>query len=153
MIGEILPQHFANDTRTEQLSNENTHMKSGSAGRAPRGHQGTATIRVPSVLRNRLKVNDNDIVPLVPPPLPIDYQHVGHARYFDGSGRLHRTRTVWERIAEQLTPALGVIAEGGKGWNEQAKAHVRDRFADHGMARYIECLERLDAVRSLWSIK
>jgi|JI10StandDraft_1071094.scaffolds.fasta_scaffold09878_10 hypothetical protein len=56
MIGEILPQHFANDTRTEQLSNENTHMKSGSAGRAPRGHQGTATIRVPSVLRNRLKV-------------------------------------------------------------------------------------------------
>jgi triacylglycerol lipase len=121
----------------------------------PRVGNGVWTKTLPLQLQQRIfrYVNDNDIVPLVPPPLPIDYQHVGHARYFDGSGRLHRTRTVWERIAEQLTPALGVIAEGGKGWDEQAKAHVRDRFADHGMARYVECLERLDAVRSLWSTK
>jgi len=98
-------------------------------------------------------VNDNDIVPLVPPSGPMDYHHVGHARYFDGSGRLHHTRTVWERIAEQLTPALGVIAAGGEGWAQHAKDHVRDRVADHGMARYIECLERLDAVRALWAAK
>lgn len=111
------------------------------------------TKTLPIELRQRIfrYVNDNDIVPLVPPPKPVDYHHVGHARYFDGSGRLHHTRTVWERIAEQLTPVLGTIAAGGNGWEEQAKEHVRERVLDHGMARYIECLERLEAVRALWT--
>lgn len=121
----------------------------------PRVGSDAWTKTLPIQLQQRIfrYVNDNDIVPLVPPPRPIDYQHVGHVRYFDGSGRLHHTRTVWERIAEQLTPALSVIAAGGEDWAEQAKNHVRDRVADHGMARYIECLERLDAVRALWAAK
>lgn len=95
-------------------------------------------------------INDRDIVPLVPPPLPVEYHHIGHARYFDASGRLHHNRTLWERIAEQLSPVMAQVAAGGEGWAEAAREHARERVADHGMARYIECLERLDAVRALW---
>ena len=107
---------------------------------------------VPAELEQRVfrYVNDRDIVPLVPPPRPIEYSHVGHARFFDASGRLHHNRTLWERIAEQLTPAISAIAAGQEDWAEVARAHARERVDDHGMARYIECLERLDAVRALW---
>ena len=107
---------------------------------------------VPIELAQRIfrYVNDRDIVPLVPPPRSMDYSHIGHARYFDASGRLHQNRTLWERIAEQLTPMLGKVAAGADDWDTLAKDHVRERVADHGMARYIECLERLDAVRALW---
>lgn len=97
-------------------------------------------------------INHNDIVPLVPPVQPVEYRHAGHARYFDASGRLHHGRTLWERIAEQLTPALGAVAGGDVNWSAAAKTHARDRFADHSMARYIECLERVDAVRALWPV-
>lgn len=109
---------------------------------------------VPAEMEQRIfrYVNDRDIVPLVPPPMPIpmDYHHIGHARYFDASGRLHHNRTLWERIAEQLTPYMAQVAAGEKDWAEMAREHARERVADHGMARYIECLERLDAVRALW---
>lgn len=110
---------------------------------------------LPIALQQRVfrYVNNNDIVPLVPPSIPIDYHHVGSLRYFDGSGRLHHTRTVWERIAEQLNPVLGAIASGNDDWAERAKDHVRDQISDHGMARYIECFERLDAVRALWDAR
>jgi hypothetical protein len=110
------------------------------------------TKSVPVDLEQRIfrYVNDRDIVPLVPPAAPIEYRHVGHARYFDASGRLHHNRTLWERIAEQLSPAMAHIAAGGEDWAAVARDHARERVADHGMARYIECLERLDAVRSLW---
>lgn len=107
---------------------------------------------VPIELAQRIfrYVNDRDIVPLVPPPKSMGYSHIGNVRYFDASGRLHQNRTLWERIAEQLTPMLGQVAAGGEDWDTLAKNHVRERVADHGMARYIECLERLDAVRTLW---
>ncbi|MBW8311757.1 MAG: lipase family protein [Rhizobium sp.] len=119
----------------------------------PRIGSNAWTKTLPIQLQQRIfrYVNDNDIVPLVPPQSPIDYEHVGQARYFDGSGRLHHTRTVWERIAEQITPALSIISAGGDAWAEHARDHVKDRVADHSMARYIECLERLDAVRALWN--
>lgn len=95
-------------------------------------------------------VNSTDLVPLVPPPRPIDYKHLGQPRYFDVAGRLHHERTLWERISEQLTPALQKVAAGDGDWVSVAKGHARQRVSDHGMARYLECLERIDAVRALW---
>lgn len=95
-------------------------------------------------------VNSSDIVPLVPPSKVHEYQHVGHVRYFDASGRLHHERTLWERIAEQMIPVLGRVAAGDGDWVALAKKHTAQRIADHGMARYLECLERVEAVRALW---
>ena len=95
-------------------------------------------------------VNSSDIVPLVPPSSGLDYQHVGHVRYFDAAGRLHLERTLWERIAEQMIPILGRVAAGDKDWVDLVKKHTAQRIADHGMARYVECLERVEAVRALW---
>jgi triacylglycerol lipase len=95
-------------------------------------------------------VNASDIVPLVPPSKPAEYRHVGQARYFDASGRLHHERTLWERLAEQLTPAFRTVTSGEGDWAQATREHARQRIVDHGMARYVECLERIDAVRQLW---
>jgi hypothetical protein len=46
---------------------------------------------------------------------------------------------------------MAQVAAGKEGWASVAREHARERVADHGMARYIECLERLDAVRALWT--
>lgn len=95
-------------------------------------------------------VNASDIVPLVPPSKSADYHHFGQARYFDATGRLHHERTLWERMAEQLTPAFRQIAAGEGRWTDVTRDHAKQRIMDHGMARYVECLERIDAVRALW---
>jgi triacylglycerol lipase len=96
-------------------------------------------------------VNASDIVPLVPPSRPLDYQHLGQPRYFDATGRLHHERTLWERMAEQVTPAFRQVVSGDGKWTEATRDHARQRLMDHGMARYVECLERIDAVRALWA--
>jgi triacylglycerol lipase len=94
-------------------------------------------------------VNSSDIVPLVPPSKPIDYDHFGNARYFDAAGNLHRERTLWERVAEQLTPALRAVAADEANWGAIAREHLRQRVADHAMARYVQCLERIDSISLL----
>lgn len=110
-------------------------------------------------------VNASDVVPLLPPSvlkLPrsekeaeteLDYAHLGQVRFFDSSGRLHLQRTLWERIAEQLTPTLGpVLTADYAGLKSAVIDHAKQRVADHGIARYIECLERIDCVRALWAV-
>lgn len=88
-------------------------------------------------------VNSSDIVPLVP---PLHYVHFGNVRYFDAAGVLHIERTLWERIAEQLTPALRNIGSENADWGALAKEHMGQRLKDHAVARYIQCLERIDAI-------
>ena len=94
-------------------------------------------------------VNSSDIVPLVPPAKPIEYEHFGNVRYFDSSGHLHLERTLWERVSEQLTPALREITYGPKNWGAVAREHLQQRVADHAMAKYIQCVERIDSIDAL----
>ena len=94
-------------------------------------------------------VNSSDIVPLVPPSKPIDYEHFGNVGFFDASGRLHVERTLWERIAEQLTPALQEVSAEKANWGAIARDHLRQRVADHAMTKYLQCLERIESVSVL----
>lgn len=94
-------------------------------------------------------VNASDIVPHLPPP--VKYRHAGNVRYFDVAGRLHHERTLWERLSEQFAPAFVRVTSEESGWKSEAADYARQRVADHGISRYIECLERVDAVRRLWS--
>ena len=94
-------------------------------------------------------VNSSDIVPLIPPSKPIEYEHFGNVRYFDASGHLHHERTLWERVCEQLTPALQKITEGPENWGAIAREHLRQRVADHAMAKYVQCVERIDSISVL----
>lgn len=91
-------------------------------------------------------VNATDIVPLVPPDKPIEYAHIGNVRYFDASGYLHRRRTLWERVAEQLMPALRDVAAGHADWSDVTRNHLKQRMADHAMARYLWCVENMAAI-------
>jgi hypothetical protein len=93
-------------------------------------------------------VNASDIVPLVPPSRPVEYVHFGNVRYFDAAGCLHAERTLWERVASELTPALGELGRNAD-WGKIAKQHLATRVADHAMARYVQCLERIDTVAAL----
>ncbi|KFN48230.1 lipase family protein [Arenimonas composti] len=117
----------------------------------PRAGNGDFVRRCPVELAQRIYryVNASDLVPLVPPPHLGGYDHLGHFRYFDGSGRLHHERTLWERIAERLTPALVKLTDKDADWREELARHARERIENHAMSRYIECLERIDAVRAL----
>lgn len=94
-------------------------------------------------------VNSSDIVPLVPPSKPVEYVHFGQVRYFDASGCLHLERTLWERIAEQITPALQKVTSEDADWGAVAREHLGRRLSDHAMTRYVQCLERIDAISTL----
>lgn len=96
-------------------------------------------------------VNGSDVVPLVPPSTPLEYEHFGSVRYFDSAGYMHRKRTLWERVSEQLIPGFREIAEGTADWSQVAQRHLKQRIADHAMARYLERVERLASLDSLRS--
>jgi pimeloyl-ACP methyl ester carboxylesterase len=105
---------------------------------------------IPAQLSQRIfrYVNSSDIVPLVPPSTPVEYVHFGNVRYFDAAGCLHLERTLWERVAAELTPALGELGRD-PDWGKIAKQHLAKRVADHAMTRYVQCLERIDTVAAL----
>ncbi|WP_040876160.1 lipase family protein [Embleya scabrispora] len=74
-------------------------------------------------------VNNNDIVPQVP-PAPM-FHHVDAVRYFDASGRLH------DRM-----PALGTLADKVKGATADPFAPASDGVRDHFIDNYIGVLEK-----------
>ncbi|GAA2821402.1 lipase family protein [Saccharopolyspora taberi] len=73
-------------------------------------------------------VNNNDIVPQVPPePL---YHHVKTLRYFDAKGNLR-----------EKTSLLGSITDKAKGLTSDMFAPATDGIRDHQMAKYVELME------------
>ncbi|MFI7101033.1 lipase family protein [Streptomyces sp. NPDC050161] len=74
-------------------------------------------------------VNNNDIVPQLPPE-PV-FHHVKALRYIDSDGALHDT-----------VPALGGLVDRARGLTADAFAPASDGVRDHLMDRYIEALEK-----------
>ncbi|MGW0577570.1 lipase family protein [Streptomyces sp. NPDC002920] len=74
-------------------------------------------------------VNNNDVVPQVP-PAPA-FHHVDAVRYFDADGRLH------DRM-----PALGMLADKVRGATADLFAPASDGVRDHFMDHYIAVLEK-----------
>ncbi|WP_020380265.1 lipase family protein [Nocardiopsis potens] len=77
-------------------------------------------------------VNNNDVVPQVPPP-PL-YSHVAEERYFDADGRLR----------SEKPGLLGGLADKAKGYALDAAAFHPDAdgITDHFMDAYIACLQK-----------
>jgi triacylglycerol lipase len=74
-------------------------------------------------------VNNNDVVPQVPPE-PV-FHHVDQIRYFDSDGVLHEKMTSTGGLVDHLKGFTGdVLAPGTDG--------VRDHFIDH----YVELVEK-----------
>ncbi|MCP2258891.1 Lipase (class 3) [Streptoalloteichus tenebrarius] len=74
-------------------------------------------------------VNNNDIVPQLPPEPA--YHHVDAVRYIDSSGRLR------ERMS-----MLGGVVDRAKGLTADAFAPASDGVRDHSVNRYVEALEK-----------
>lgn len=74
-------------------------------------------------------VNNNDIVPQVP-PAPA-FHHVDAVRYIDASGKLH------DRM-----PALGMLADKVKGATADPFAPASDGVRDHFIDNYVRVLEK-----------
>ncbi|GAA1909989.1 lipase family protein [Streptantibioticus ferralitis] len=74
-------------------------------------------------------VNNNDIVPQLPPE-PV-YTHVDTLRYIDSTGRLRDSTTL-----------LGGLADRAKGLTADAFAPASDGVRDHSMHNYIAALEK-----------
>lgn len=74
-------------------------------------------------------VNNNDIVPQVPPSPA--FHHVDAVRYIDADGKLH------DRM-----PALGLLADRVKGATADPFAPASDGMRDHFMDTYVALLEK-----------
>ena len=78
-------------------------------------------------------VNNNDVVPRVPPRLT-DYVHIGRVKYFDTHGGLHDELGWWEKLKDRLQ---------GR-WEDLLKPGT-DGIKDHDMERYLAHLEKAKA--------
>jgi hypothetical protein len=84
-------------------------------------------------------VNNNDIVPAVPPPIlpwtfPRIYRHVGHKYYFDVQGNLTKNPDIATRLFDGLLGYLiGTVEQGFDGIN------------DHRMEMYVAHLQKVRA--------
>ncbi len=74
-------------------------------------------------------VNNNDIVPRVPPQW-FGYSHSGMELYFNSSGRLCKD-TPWRRFNDRMRGLIQALGQ----WQI-------DYLADHSMARYVECIHQ-----------
>ncbi|SHF14441.1 lipase family protein [Streptoalloteichus hindustanus] len=74
-------------------------------------------------------VNNNDIVPQLPPEPA--YHHVDVVRYIDSSGKLR------ERM-----PVLTGLADRAKGFTADAFAPASDAVRDHSINKYVDALEK-----------
>ncbi|MFD5320421.1 lipase family protein [Streptomyces sp. NPDC127098] len=74
-------------------------------------------------------VNNNDIVPQVPPEPA--YTHVKELRYIDSKGRIHDS-----------VPLLTGLADRARGLTADAFAPASDGVRDHSIKRYLEALEK-----------
>lgn len=81
-------------------------------------------------------VNNNDVVPHVPPPFSVQnprrlYGHVGTAKYFNSKGLLAQNNRTLYRALDGLIGLIKSISESGL-----------DLITDHSMAYYISNLEK-----------
>ncbi|KJY33775.1 lipase, partial [Streptomyces sp. NRRL S-495] len=74
-------------------------------------------------------VNNNDIVPQLPPEPA--YTHVDALRYIDSGGKLHDS-----------VGLLGGLADRAKGLTADAFAPASDGMRDHFMRNYLAALEK-----------
>lgn len=74
-------------------------------------------------------VNNNDIVPQVPPE-PV-FHHVDDIRYFDNHGRLHETMTFTAGLFDRV-----------QGLTADMFAPASDGIRDHSMDRYLAAIEK-----------
>ncbi|WP_433544535.1 lipase family protein (plasmid) [Streptomyces sp. CA-294286] len=74
-------------------------------------------------------VNNNDIVPQMPPESA--YTHVSALRYIDSRGKLHETM-----------PLLGSLTDRAKGLTADALAPASDGVRDHFVDAYVTALEK-----------
>ena len=81
-------------------------------------------------------VNNNDVVPMVPPQFNILnptrlYGHMGQFRYFDARGKLHKKSFFAQRWGDRLLGFLFSLGQPGA-----------DIVADHMMEFYVRYLQR-----------
>jgi len=76
-------------------------------------------------------VNNNDIVPRVPPRQPLGYSHVGTFLYFDAEGNLQSDISWWYRLLD-----------GARSRIEDFLKFRVDDVEDHSMTHYLERLEK-----------
>jgi triacylglycerol lipase len=74
-------------------------------------------------------VNNNDIVPRVP-PWWLGYRHMGQEVYLNAYGEVRRL-TAWQRMKDRWRGFLGGLAK----WEF-------DHFTDHSIVRYVEYIDR-----------
>ncbi|MCI2417953.1 lipase family protein [Saccharopolyspora sp. K220] len=74
-------------------------------------------------------VNNNDIVPQLPPE-PV-FHHVHDVRYFDNSGAMHEKVSVVSGLADKFT-----------GFTSDVFAPAADGIRDHQIDRYLELIEK-----------
>ncbi|MER6052114.1 lipase family protein (plasmid) [Streptomyces sp. BHT-5-2] len=77
-------------------------------------------------------VNNNDIVPQLPPE-PV-FRHVSALRYIDSRGALHNTM-----------PLLGGLLDRGRGLTADLLAPATDGVRDHFITAYVSALEKAAA--------
>ncbi|MCQ8772908.1 lipase family protein [Streptomyces telluris] len=74
-------------------------------------------------------VNNNDIVPQLPPEPA--YTHADAVRYIDSAGKVHESMSL-----------LGGLADRAKGLTADAFAPASDGVRDHSMRKYVAALEK-----------
>lgn len=74
-------------------------------------------------------VNNNDVVPRVPPPW-LGYRHSGQELYIDTDGNLRSIQS-WVRFADRMRGL----------WQAMLQGQI-DYFGDHGMDRYIQAIQK-----------
>ncbi|MGW2633493.1 lipase family protein [Streptomyces chattanoogensis] len=74
-------------------------------------------------------VNNNDIVPQLPPEPP--FHHVTALRYIDSHGKVHDSM-----------PLVGGLVDRARGYTADPFAPASDGVRDHFMAAYIKALEK-----------
>ncbi|MEN8261242.1 MAG: lipase family protein [Pseudomonadota bacterium] len=74
-------------------------------------------------------VNNNDIVPHLPPPGPIlRYRHIDGLMYIDADGKLHAKLPWWKRLVDM---GRGAIQDAGRLGPDLLKDHAIGLYAEH----------------------
>jgi len=97
---------------------------------------GNADFRKSYTTRTFRFVHNNDIVPMVPPP--VSYQHVGQLRYIDSSGHVHDNPDVWYQLKNRLAGQFFHLSDVLESWSDGAfDAIPTDYLSDHAPIYYV----------------
>jgi hypothetical protein len=88
-------------------------------------------------------VNNNDLVPHLPPPL--FFRHVGPLRFIDSRGRLRRARSLWTRLRHYFRGHRARAREAIRRWKEgDLESLAYAGLIDHAPIEYARLL-RVDS--------